>query len=229
MAGAAGMSVTGASAEPLTVPNWSKQPGKGFDAYGQPSSFEKAGRMVPPSPNPAAQGVGASRTPHHLLDGMITPSGLHFERSHTGIPDIDPGTAPARDPRPGQAAAGLHARSARALPDESRIDFLECGGNSGALNAPQTAGAGERAAIHGLVSCSEWTGVRLSVLLDEAGVDPEAKWILAEGADASGMSRSVPLAKAMDDACSRSTRTASACGRRTAIRCGYCCPASRAT
>ena len=90
VAGAAGMSVTGASAEPLTVPNWSKQPGKGFDAYGQPSSFEKAGRMIPPSPNPATQGVGASRTPHHLLDGMITPSGLHFERSHSGIPDIDP-------------------------------------------------------------------------------------------------------------------------------------------
>ena len=62
------------------------------------------------------------------------------------------------------------------------------------------ASEGERAAIHGLVGCSDWTGVRLSTLLDEAGVDPAAKWLLAEGADASGMSRSVPLAKAMDDA-----------------------------
>jgi sulfane dehydrogenase subunit SoxC len=54
--------------------------------------------------------------------------------------------------------------------------------------------------LHGLVSCAEWTGVKLSTLLDEAGVDPAAKWILAEGADAASMSRSVPLAKAMDDA-----------------------------
>jgi sulfane dehydrogenase subunit SoxC len=55
-------------------------------------------------------------------------------------------------------------------------------------------------ALQGLVSCAEWTGVRLSVLLQEAGLDPKAQWILAEGADAAGMSRSVPLAKVMDDA-----------------------------
>ena len=54
--------------------------------------------------------------------------------------------------------------------------------------------------LHGLVSCSEWTGVPLSILLDEAGVDPAASWIMAEGADAAAMNRSVPLAKAMDDA-----------------------------
>ena len=64
-------------------------------------------------------------------------------------------------------------------------------------------------AIHGLLSCSEWTGVKLSTLLDEAGVDPGAKWVLAEGADAAGMSRSFPLDKAMDDAMVASTRTAS--------------------
>jgi len=50
------------------------------------------------------------------------------------------------------------------------------------------------------VSCSEWTGVRLSTLLEEAGVEPGAAWIVAEGADAASMSRSVPLGKAMDDA-----------------------------
>jgi sulfane dehydrogenase subunit SoxC len=54
--------------------------------------------------------------------------------------------------------------------------------------------------LHGLVSCAEWTGVRLSTLLDEVGVDPAARFVLAEGGDAAGMSRSVPLAKAMDDA-----------------------------
>ena len=48
-------------------------------------------------------------------------------------------------------------------------------------------------AIHGLLSCSEWIGIKLSVLLEEACIDPAAKWVLAEGADASGMSRSFPI------------------------------------
>jgi len=82
----------------------------------------------------------------------------------------------------------------------SRIAFVECAGNSGALNAPQAAPRLDVAAIHGLLSCSEWTGVKLSTLLDEAGVEPAARWLLAEGADSSGMSRSFPIAKAMDDA-----------------------------
>jgi sulfane dehydrogenase subunit SoxC len=81
----------------------------------------------------------------------------------------------------------------------SRIQFLECSGNSGGNNnaepPQQTAGG-----IHGLVSCSDWTGVPLSILLDECGVKPEGRWLLAEGADAAAMSRSVPMAKAMDDA-----------------------------
>src|SRR6185437_12433775 len=55
-------------------------------------------------------------------------------------------------------------------------------------------------AIHGLVSCSEWTGVRLSTLLEETGIDPKAKWLLAEGADGPSMNRSIPIAKALDDA-----------------------------
>jgi sulfane dehydrogenase subunit SoxC len=47
---------------------------------------------------------------------------------------------------------------------------------------------------------AEWTGIKLSVLLDEAGMDPSANWLLAEGADAAGMDRSIPMKKAMDDA-----------------------------
>jgi sulfane dehydrogenase subunit SoxC len=81
----------------------------------------------------------------------------------------------------------------------SRIHFLECSGNSQVLYqpAPPNLTAGQ---THGLVSCSEWTGVPLRLLLEEAGVDPSAQWILAEGADSAAMSRSVPMAKAMDDA-----------------------------
>jgi sulfane dehydrogenase subunit SoxC len=50
------------------------------------------------------------------------------------------------------------------------------------------------------VSCAEWTGIPLGTLLDEVGVRPEGKWLLAEGADAAAMSRSVPMEKALDDA-----------------------------
>src|SRR5260370_31510500 len=82
---------------------------------------------------------------------------------------------------------------------ESGLAFVEWAGNSGAVFAKQPAAATVQA-IHGLLSCSEWTGVKLSVLLQEAGVDPAAKWVLAEGADASGMSRSFPIEKALDDA-----------------------------
>lgn len=81
----------------------------------------------------------------------------------------------------------------------SKIRFVECSGNSGANNSarpPQLTAGG----IHGLVSCSDWTGIPLNVLLDEAGIQPEGKWVVAEGADAAAMTRSIPVEKAMDDA-----------------------------
>ena len=53
---------------------------------------------------------------------------------------------------------------------------------------------------HGLASCSEWTGVPLSLLLREVGAAHGADWLLAEGADACKMQRSIPLRKAMEDA-----------------------------
>jgi sulfane dehydrogenase subunit SoxC len=200
VAGAAGMGVSSALAEPLSVQQWMKVPGAGFTGYGQPSRFEdKVVRFIPPPANPATQGIGAARTPLHLLDGIITPSGLHFERSHSGIPDIDPD----------QHRLVIHGLVKRPLvftlealsryPMHSRIAFLECGGNSQALNAPQAQPL-NLTAIHGLLGCQEWTGVQLSALLDEAGVEPAARWLIAEGADSAAMSRSIPLAKARDDA-----------------------------
>jgi sulfane dehydrogenase subunit SoxC len=187
-----------AKAEPLPVEDWMKYPGAGFNGYGQPSKFEaKVVRTFASAPG--TTGTGSSRTPHHLLNGMITPSGLHFERSHSGIPDISPDVH----------RFVIHGLVKQPLmftlddlgryPMESHIHFVECAGNSGALFAKEPAPANIQA-IHGLLSCQEWTGVRLSTLLDEAGIDPRAKWLLAEGADAAGMSRSVPIEKAMDDA-----------------------------
>src|SRR5499426_220559 len=190
VAGASGAGLASAAAEPLPVPPWMKVPGANFAPYGQPSQFEsKVVRAIAPPANPATRGIGTARTPLHLLEGMVTPSGLHFERSHSGIPDIDPDQQPL--------VFTLEALSR--YPMTSRIAFVECAGNSGALNAPQPQ-ALNVPAIHGLLSCSEWTGVKLSTLLDEAGVEPSARWLIAEGADSASMSRSVPLAKAMDDA-----------------------------
>jgi sulfane dehydrogenase subunit SoxC len=133
-----------------------------------------------------------------LLDGIITPSGLHFERSHSGIPAIDPE----------QHRLLIHGLVRQPLlftlealhryPMQSRIAFIECAGNGQLLNAPQPQQVGI-APLHGMIGCSEWTGVKLSILLDEAGIDPSARWVIAEGADAASMSRSIPLAKAMDD------------------------------
>ena len=202
LAGAAGVGAgtSVASAEPLAVPRWSKEPGGNFTAYGQPSHYEdKVARTWAAPNNPATPGIGSSRTPHHLLDGTITPSGLHYERSHAGVPDIDPE----------QHRLLIHGLVRQPLvfsledlsryPRVSRIAFLECAGNSGALYTAQAQPLNVQA-IHGLLSCSDWTGVKLSTLLDEAGIDARAKWVLAEGADAAGMSRSFPLAKALDDA-----------------------------
>jgi sulfane dehydrogenase subunit SoxC len=195
---AAGTLGSSARAETLSVPPWMTIPGSPFTPYGQPSRFEdKAVRVATNPPN--APGTGAARTPLHRLDGMITPNGLHFERSHSGIPDIDPDAHRLLIHGLVKRPLVFTLEALSRYPMESRIAFIECGGNSGPLYqkdpAPLTCQA-----LHGLVSCAEWTGVKLSTLLDEAGVDPAAKWILAEGADAAGMSRSVPLAKAMDDA-----------------------------
>ena len=193
VAGAAGAEVVGDGSPPTM-----KTPGAPFSGYGQPSKW-RADIQRAFAPAPGRPGTGSSRTPLHLLEGTITPAGLHFERHHNGVPQIDPT----------QHKLTLHGLVRRPLvftleallqyPMETHHRFVECAGNSGGMTAatPTQATAG---ALHGLVSNSEWTGVKLSTLLDEAGVQPGADWILAEGADAAGMSRSAPLAKAMGDA-----------------------------
>jgi sulfane dehydrogenase subunit SoxC len=187
------------AAEPLEVPTWMKSPGAGFNDYGVPAKYESKVTRTFGRSQPGTTGSGAIRTPLEALEGAITPSGLHFERSHSGVPDIDPS----------KHRLLIHGMVKRPLiftvdallryPMVSRVHFIECAGNSQLLYqpAPPNLTVGQ---THGLVSCSEWTGVPLRLLLGEAGVDPAAPWILAEGADAAAMSRSVPMAKAMDDA-----------------------------
>lgn len=188
-----------AAGEAANRPAWMRTPGSGMNPYGAPSAHEAKVTRVGIGSQPGTDGSGASRTPLEHLNGVITPSGLHFERHHSGIPDIDPD----------QHKLLIHGLVRRPLtfsmealdryPMVSRIAFLECSGNSGNLIAT-AAPQGTCGELHGLVSASEWTGVPLAALLDEADVKPDGKWLLAEGADAAMMSRSVPLEKAMDDA-----------------------------
>jgi sulfane dehydrogenase subunit SoxC len=144
-------------------------------------------------------GTGSSKTPLQLLDGTLTPNGLHFERHHNGVPDIDPSSHElvihglVKQPR------AFTLESLLRYPLESHIRFIECTGNS-AANSQEKPPKLDAGALHGLLSCSEWTGVRLSYLLDEVGLEGRAKWLIAEGADAAALSRSVPVEKALDDA-----------------------------
>ena len=193
-----GASLTSAAAEPLTDDPWSLEPGSSIKPYELPSSFEKnvARTLNNPDGLPFVQ---TARTPHHMLNGMITPNGLHFVVAYGGPPDIDPDkhrlVIYGLVKRPLMFTLEALAR----YPMVSRISFLECGGNSAPLFSPQPL-QGNVQALHGLASCAEWTGVKLSTLLEETGIDPKAKWFIAEGADAPHLTRSVPMAKALDDA-----------------------------
>ncbi|MEO8386574.1 MAG: sulfite dehydrogenase [Betaproteobacteria bacterium] len=199
----AGLSLAGAAASTSAfaadfVTDAMRTPGKPMSAYGTPSGHEAGVQRIIAPTLSVSPGTGVSRTPLHLLDGTITPSGLHFERHHNGVPDID-----ATNHRlliHGLVARPLEFSMADLLryPRTSKIAFIECAGNSGANGAeqpPQTSAG----AIHGLLSCSEWTGVKLGTLLDEAGINDNATWLIAEGGDAASLSRSIPLAQAREE------------------------------
>lgn len=165
-----------------------RTPGRGASALGERSAWESPARLP-------LYGV-VSLTPLQDLQGTLTPSDLHFERHHAGIPRIDPE----------QHALLIHGLVERPLrfsladllrfPAVTRIAFLECSGNLRIDAGPETTPQ----VLCGLTSQSEWTGVALSTLLREVGLRPKARWLLAEGSDAAVMTRSIPLEKALDDA-----------------------------
>ena len=184
---------------PPNVPEWTRILGDGVAvrAYGKPSKHEAHVVRRDVQWLTASRESSVSFTPLHELDGIITPNGLCFERHHGGIAEIDP-----EDYR--LIVHGLVDKpliftlaDLKRFPRVNRIHFLECAANSGMewrgaqLNGCQYT--------HGMVHCVEYTGVPLRRLLDEAGVRPNAKWLLAEGADSAAMTRSIPLAKALDD------------------------------
>jgi len=196
---AASSSLLGAeSAINFEMPSWSKQPGPGASAYGSRSSHAAHIQRLAGAPNPLYPGGGSSRAPLQHLQGTITPNSLHFERHHAGVPDIDPAQHKLVINGLVRQPLVFNYEDLLKYPMVSKIHFVECAGNSGGILRDNLVD-GTVQSLHGLVSCAEWTGIPLSLLLDEAGVDPQAQWISAVGADAASMGRSIPLNKAMDD------------------------------
>lgn len=164
-------------------------PGRPPSPYGKRSSFERDQRLA---------SATSSLTPLQALYGILTPSALHFERHHNGVPVIDPARHRLLIHGLLEKPMTFTLEELKRFPACSRLAFIECAGNSaGEWYKPEGRTAQE---IHGLVSTSEWTGVPLALLLREVGAKPEATWMLAEGADAGAMTRSIPLAQALEEA-----------------------------
>ncbi|MEQ1912946.1 MAG: sulfite dehydrogenase, partial [Vicinamibacterales bacterium] len=193
MAAAAGGGLV-AAREALALDGEGRPLGSPLGPYGERSPFEKAVRWRRESKTPE---TGSSFTPLHDSVGGVTPSALHYERHHSGIPAIDPATHRLVIHGLVDRPLSLSMAEIRRLPSVTRLLALECGGNSAGEWAATTGTDVQRS--YGLLSGSEWTGVPLSLLLAEAGVHARASWVMAEGADACRMMRSIPLAKAMEN------------------------------
>ena len=175
-----------------------REPGRDTGAdggYGSRSGFESARRILGPVPNSQTTWTF---TPLAEQIGNLTASGLRFERHHAGIPAIDPA-------RHSLVVHGLVDQPKRfsmvdikRLPCVSRRHFIECSGNTN--GAYKSLPLKSVQVSHGLLSTSEWTGVPFAVLAREVGIAKDASWVLAEGADAAVMTRSIPMEKMMRDA-----------------------------
>jgi sulfane dehydrogenase subunit SoxC len=185
--------------QPPNLPDWSRSLGPGVieEPYGARSRHETAVRRYVPWLTPDRVS-SVSFTPLADMHGIITPSGLHFERHHGGVPEVDP--ADFRLMIHGMVERPLifTLEDLHRLPSVSKIHFIECPANGGMeWRGAQMSGVQY---THGMLSCSEWTGVPLRLLLAQAGLRSGASWLLCEGSDASHLARSIPLAKALDDA-----------------------------
>lgn len=196
-AGFAGLVIASSRvSQAATPPSWSI-PGAGFSNYGQPrASRDSPIRWI--SQDPSVPGDGVSWTPLHAMEGTITPNGLHFERHHNGVPTIDPATWELKIFGKVKHPLAFSLDKLHRYPLSSKIAFIECGGNSNSLWHP-TPVQSPAGYAHGLVSCSEWTGVALSWLFEEANINPEANWVVVQGLDAAGVTVSIPTQKLLQD------------------------------
>ncbi len=199
--GSAALATTARADDPAIteLPDWTVYLGDGVDAapYGVPSEYE-ADAVRRDVPWLTADPVSSVNfTPLHKLEGIITPNGLCFERHHGGVAQIDPAEHRLMINGLVDKPLVFTMDDIKRFPRENKIYFLECAANTGMewrgaqLNGCQFT--------HGMVHCVQYTGVPLRYILEEAGVKTSAKWIMPEGADASAMTRSIPLEKALDD------------------------------
>lgn len=187
--------------EPLEVPEWTRTMGRPIPAemYGLPSKYEA--RVVRRRSDVFVNRQNWSdwsMSPLQYQHGIVTPNGVFFERHHAGTPSIDPE----------RHRLVIHGMVKRPLvftmsdlmryPAVSRFYFLECSGNT--LTDWIKAASTTVQQSHGLLSCAQWTGIPAAWLLDEAGLQPGASWVIFEGADGAVHTRSIPLQKVMDDA-----------------------------
>jgi sulfane dehydrogenase subunit SoxC len=171
--------------------------GAPLSPYGSPSPNEREVVRVATTLTPT-EFSSWNFTPLQHLRGTITPNGLFFERNHGGVPAIDPVEHRLLVHGLVDNPAIFTMEDLRRYPPVSAIHFVECSGNGLTEWAKPTGKTVQL--THGLLSCAEWTGVRVSTLLRDVGVKSGATWVLAEGADAPLMDRSIPLEKMMDDA-----------------------------
>ena len=195
LAGAAGLAASGATTTradnaknlPPNVADWTRQLGEGVGvrAYGNPSKYERDVIRRTVSWLTATPESSVSFTPLHQLDGIITPNGLCFERHHGGIAEIVPDDYRLMLHGLVDKPLIFTLDELKRLPRVNKIYFLECAANSGMewrgaqLNGCQYT--------HGMVHCVQYTGVSLKILLEQAGLRPNAKWIMAEGGDSAAM------------------------------------------
>ena len=178
----------------LNLPPWSTGLGQPVvtDGYGKPSQYESNVQRRPSPGLTQTTQASVSFAPLQSLFGIVTPSGLHFERHHQGWWDVDPSKHRFMVNGLVKTPKVFTMDEIMRLPSVSRFHFIECGANTGmewgnvAVPTVQYS--------HGMLSCSEFTGVPLITLLEMAGVDlKKGKFVLAEGADGSSMTRTIPM------------------------------------
>ncbi len=180
-----------------------RAPGDPLSGHSERSQYVKLSRI--PEAGPGVRNVDPndainSKTPLSKLLGSITPSDLHYERSHAGVPNLDPAKHRLLIHGMVRKPLVLTVDDLQAMPSVSRIHFIECTGNGWEnwKNADPTLTVQN---THGLVSTNEWTGVPLRFLIDVVGKDQRSTWMLAEGGDGAAVDRSIPLTdEIMDEA-----------------------------
>jgi sulfane dehydrogenase subunit SoxC len=178
-----------------------REPGADLSAHSERSKYVKIDRI--PEAGPGQRNVDPdnainAKTPHQKLVGSITPTDLHYERSHAGVPDIDPAQHRLLIHGMVQKPLVLSVDDLKAMPSVSRVVFIECTGN-GWENWKKADPDLTVQHTHGLISTNEWTGVPIKFLINLVGKERGSNWMLAEGGDGAGVDRSIPLTEEILD------------------------------